>query len=98
MSNENGSTELYTVEPAGGVYPVRDYDANFSSGMPYILGLLEREYKENLTVEQGVELAKEALKASTQRDVGSGNGIDVFTITKAGISHVVSEEIVAEYK
>jgi proteasome beta subunit len=96
--NEDGSTELYTIEPAGWVSLVKDYDANFSSGMPYILGLLERQYKKDMSVKEGVELAKECLKASTQRDVSSGNGIDVFTITKEGISHVVSEEILPQYK
>lgn len=96
--DEDGSTELFTVEPAGGVYPVKDYDANFSSGMPYILGLLERQYKKELSIKEGIELAKECIKSSTQRDVGSGNGIDVFAITKDGIKHAVSEEIVPEYK
>ncbi len=96
--NTDGSTELYTIEPAGGVYPVKHYDANFSSGMPYILGLLERQYKEGLSVQEGVELAQECLKSSTQRDIASGNGIDVFTITKDGIKHVVDQKIVPNYK
>lgn len=96
--DEDGQASLYTIEPAGGVYKVKDYDANFSSGMPYILGLLERTYRKDLSVKEGVEMAKEALKSSTQRDVGSGNGIDVFTITKDGINHVVSEEIVPQFK
>jgi len=96
--NEDGTTELYTIEPAGSVVEVEDYDANFSSGMPVILGLLERQYKKDMTVEQGIELAKEALKSSTQRDIGSGNGIDIFTITKSGVKHVVAEEIIAEFK
>ena len=55
------------------------------------------QYRGNVS-RAAVELAKEALKSSTQRDVGSGNGIDVFTITKDGVKHVVSEEIVPEYK
>jgi len=96
--DEDGKAYLYTIEPAGGAYKVNDYDANFSSGMPYILGVLESEYKKDLSVEQGIELAKKCLKASTQRDSGSGNGIDVFSITKDGIKHVVSEEIVPQYK
>ena len=95
--NDDGVTELYTVEPAGGVYPVDDYDANFSSGMPFVLGLLERQWKKDMTIQQGVDLAVEALKSSTQRDVGSGNGIDVFTITKDGVNHVVSQEIIPTY-
>ena len=96
--DEDGKTYLYSIEPAGGVYEVKDYDANFSSGMPYILGLLERTYKKDISVKDGIELTKECIKSSTQRDVGSGNGIDVFSITKDGIKHIVSEEIVAEYK
>ena len=96
--NKDGNTKLFTISPAGDIIEVEDYDANFSSGMPYILGLLERQYKKDMTVKEAVELAKEALKSSTQRDTGSGNGIDVFTITKSGISHVVSEEIIPQYK
>lgn len=96
--NEDGTTELYTIEPAGGVYKVKEYDANFSSGMPYILGLLERTYKKDILVKDAIDLAKECIKSSTQRDIGSGNGIDVFTITKDGLKHVVAEEIVPEYR
>jgi proteasome beta subunit len=96
--NEDGTTELYTVEPAGTAMKVDDYDANFGSGMPFVMGLLERQYKKDMTVNEGVELAVEAIKASTQRDIGSGNGIDVFTITKNGINHIVEQEISSEYK
>lgn len=96
--DDDGKVALYTIEPAGGVYQVKTFDANFSSGMPFILGLLERQYKKDISVKEGIELAKECLKSSTQRDVGSGNGIDIFSITKSGIQHVISEEIIAEYK
>lgn len=96
--NEDGTVEFYTVEPAGGVYKVGDYDANFGSGRPYVLGLLERQYKEDMTIKEGVELAKEALKSSTQRDIGSGFGIDVLSITKHGIKKEVEQEISPEYK
>ncbi len=96
--NEDGTAELYTIEPAGGVYKVKEYDANFSSGMPYILGFMERMYKKDITVKEAIELSKECIKASTQRDVSSGNGIDVISITKDGVNQVVSEEIIPQYK
>jgi len=96
--NEDGSTEVYSIAPDGSVIKVEDYDANFGSGMPYVLGLLERQYKKDCTLEQGIELAKEALKSSTQRDIGSGYGMDIFTITKEGIKKVVDQEIKSEYK
>jgi len=95
--NEDGSTELYSIEPAGSVMKVDDYDANFSSGMPYILGLLERQWKPNLTIEQGIELAIEAIKASSERDTASGFGIDVFAITKNRIKQVSKQKAEAVY-
>jgi len=96
--NEDGTTELYTIEPAGSVVKIEDYDANFGSGMPYVLGLLERQYKKDMDIKKGIGLAVEALKASTQRDIGSGYGIDVFVITKDGIKKAVEQEIIPEYK
>jgi len=96
--NEDGSTGLYTIEPAGSILKVEDYDANFGSGMPFVLGLLERQWKEGLTIKEGVELAKESLKSSTQRDLGSGYGMDILTITKEGIKKVVEQVISPNYK
>jgi proteasome beta subunit len=95
--NEDGSFEFYEIGDDGSLLKIKDYMAN-GSGMPYILGLLERQYKKDISVKEGVELAIEALKSSTQRDVYSGHGIDVFTITKSGIKKVVSQEIQPNYK
>lgn len=95
--SESGEAELFSVEPAGGVTKVEDYDANFSSGMPYILGLLERQYKEGMSIEEGIALAIEAIKSSSERDTASGFGVDVFTITKDGIKQVAKQKAVAVY-
>jgi len=96
--NKDDTIELYTIEPAGSMIKVDDFDANFGSGMPFILGFLERNWKKNLTIEEGINLVLESLKSSTQRDMGSGYGIDVFTITKDGIKHAVSQTIEPNYK
>jgi proteasome beta subunit len=94
--NEDGSFELYEIGADGSLLKIKDYLAN-GSGMLYILGLLERQYKKDISVKEGVELVIEALKASTQRDVYSGYGIDVITITKEGIKKVVEQQILPEY-
>lgn len=96
--NEDGTAELYSIEPAGGSVKVEDYDANFGSGMPFMLGLLERQYKKDMTMKEGVELAIEAIKSSTQRDNASGNGIDIYTISKDNITQVVKKELTSELK
>src|SRR3989344_382906 len=96
--NEDSSTELYSVEPAGTAIKIEDYDANFGSGMPFVLGFLERGYNPNIDTKKAVELVTEALKASTKRDTGSGFGIDVFTIKKEGIKHELAQEIRPDFK
>ena len=96
-TDEDNTPSLYEI--AGGfLKKIDDYTASLGSGMPYVLGLLERQYKEGINVEEGIELAKESIKSSTQRDSASGNGIDIFTITKDGIKKVVTQTIEPEYK
>jgi len=94
--NENGSTELYSIGPDGTIINIDSYDAS-GSGDNFVIGLLERQYKEDMTIKEGVELAVEALKSSTQRDIYSGLGMDIFTITKEGIKKVVEKEIKPNY-
>ena len=95
--NEDGTAELYSIDPSGGIKKIEDYDANFGSGMPFVLGLLERQYKGDITIKEGIELALEAIKSATQRDIGSGYGMDIFTMTKEGITKVVDKEIKPNY-
>lgn len=90
--NENGTAELYSIEPAGSVKKIDDFDANFSSGMPYILGMLEKNYTKELSIKEATKLAIEAIQAATERDTASGYGVDVVTITKDGITQVSKQK------
>jgi len=95
--DEDGTATFYTVDPSGAMSEVKEYGAD-GSGALFVLGLLERQYKKDITLKQGVELAKEALMSSTQRDVYSGYGIDIFTISKEGIKKVVEQKIKSELR
>ncbi|MFA5484846.1 MAG: hypothetical protein WC260_01165 [Candidatus Pacearchaeota archaeon] len=90
--NKDGSCELYSVEPAGSTMRVEDFDANFSSGMPYILGLLENRYRKDISIKEAIELAADSIKSATERDTASGYGIDVYAITKDGIKQVFKQK------
>ncbi|MEK6848419.1 MAG: hypothetical protein AABX65_02195 [Nanoarchaeota archaeon] len=96
--NEDGTFELYSVEPAGSANKVKDYDANFSSGMPFILGILEKEHKKDLSLKEGTALAVSCIKASSQRDSGSGHGIDIYLVNKDGIRKEVEQTAETIYK
>ncbi|MEM3276807.1 MAG: proteasome subunit beta, partial [Metallosphaera sp.] len=48
------------------------------------IGVLEAEYNESMTLMQGKELTIKSLRASAERDVTSGDGIDILTISRDG--------------
>jgi proteasome beta subunit len=90
--NEDMSSELYTVTPDGSIHKVMKFDANLSSGMPYILGMLEKNYSDDLNIKEAIILAADAIRSATERDTASGCGVDVFTLTKDGIKHVSKQK------
>lgn len=64
------------------------------SGSVFALGVLESRFKENIGVEEGVKLAFDAVVTAMQRDSASGNGIDIFKITKEkGFEHVLTKQL-----
>ncbi|MDG6907572.1 MAG: proteasome subunit beta [Nitrososphaerota archaeon] len=50
------------------------------SGSPIAYGVLESNYKKELTMDDAKTIATSAVKAAMERDPGSGNGIDVLSI------------------
>ena len=60
-----------------------DYGAT-GSGMLLSIGILEAEYKPDMTMEDGVKLVEKVIRNSIKRDVMSGNGIDLLMITQDG--------------
>ncbi|MFH1399797.1 MAG: proteasome subunit beta [Candidatus Woesearchaeota archaeon] len=83
---------LYDLFPDGSLTLSQDYIAS-GSGSVMAYGVLETLYKKDMTVKQGVELAVKAINAALQRDVATGEGVKVVTITKEGINTVVNKEL-----
>lgn len=83
---------LYDISPDGSIALIDDY-ASTGSGSVMAFGVLETLYKPGLSVDEGVKLAAKSVNAAVQRDIASGNGIDIFTITKDGVKKVFSKEI-----
>lgn len=69
---------LYAVQWFGD-YVEENY-AVTGSGSPIAVGLIENRYSPDMNVEEAVKLAVEAIKASTRRDVFSGEGVDVAVV------------------
>jgi len=74
---------VYILDPLGSVIP--DKYAAVGSGAEIAIGVLEAAYKDGLSLEEGKELTIRTMKAALARDTASGNGVDIFLITKEGI-------------
>ena len=77
-----GKPIIYTLDPLGSVLP-DDYAA-VGTGAETALGVLDPQFKENMTEKDAIELAKKAVKSATLRDTFSGDGIDILVINSEG--------------
>lgn len=76
--DEEGAS-LYILDPLGSV--IRDEYAVVGSGAEISLGVLEAEYKPNMSLEDSRNLVIKSMRAAMARDATSGDGIDVLIIT-----------------
>ncbi len=55
------------------------------SGSPTAFGVLEDGYRKDMSIEDAVRLAVRAVRSAIYHDPGSGEGVDVVTITREAI-------------
>ncbi|XP_018533054.1 proteasome subunit beta type-11a [Lates calcarifer] len=67
------------------------------SGSPYAYGVLDRGLRWNLSKEEAISLAREAVFRATHRDAYSGNSVDLFHITAQGWKQRQREDLKEEY-
>jgi proteasome beta subunit len=78
----NEKAEIYTLDPLGSVLP-DDYAA-VGTGAEMALGILDSEFKADMSEDNVRELATRSIRSAIQRDAASGDGIDILYITKGG--------------
>jgi len=84
---------VFTLDAIGSVEEEKKFFST-GSGSPYALGVLEDNYKENMSVEDCAKLAARAVRAAIERDIGSGGkGIDIVAITKDGFKFLRTETV-----
>ena len=62
------------------------------SGSPVAYGILETEYHDDLTTQEGKVIALRAVKAAITRNIGTGDGINVAIIDKDGFRLLTKEQ------
>lgn len=89
-------SHVLSLDAAGGVGGQEEHYQTAGSGSPFVWGVLEDRFEEGLGLEDGVDLAVDALAAAIGRDAASGNGILVATITEEdGWVEMAPEDVLA---
>ncbi len=82
---------VFSIDLAGG--SIEDKWTSTGSGSPYVFGVLEDHYREDIVIDEGVDLAIRGVTAAMKRDAASGDGIDAVTIGPRGFTDVGDKEI-----
>lgn len=75
---------LFVLDPLGSI--IEDDYAAVGSGAPIAIGLIESSYKSTISLNEARDLVFKSIKAATERDATSGDGVDIAIITKEGIT------------
>ena len=93
---DDEGAQVYYTDFVGSVIP--DKFVSTGSGSPVALGVLEAEYKDDLTKKKAIELGVRAVAAAIERDAASGNSILVSVIDKDGYQEIPKETIMKIWK
>ncbi len=84
---------LYYLDLYGSIS--KEKYASTGSGSPVAYGVLEKEYRKNMSLEEAKHLAFKAVEAALSRDGFSGEGVDVVVI---GPNYYTEETFLFEKK
>ena len=90
---DDDGLHLYDIFPDGSVTLSEDYVASGSGSIVAAYSILDTMYKKDIKLDEGIKLAVKAINAALQRDANTGDGIDIYKVTKEGISKVLTKEI-----
>ena len=83
--DENGP-QLIVLDLIGSI--LDDDFACLGSGAQVAIGVLEEEYRKDMSIEEAKELVKRSIQSAIERDPLSGNGMDLVVITKDKIEEI----------
>lgn len=87
---------LFGLDMGGSV--LEDKYTSTGSGSPVAFGVLEDNYKEGMLINEGVRLAVRSVSAAIRREAFTGEGVDVYTVTNAGLKKLPEEEVRKQLK
>ncbi len=90
--DEKNKYQLYEIAFDGSVLEIDDY-ASDGSGSVVTLGVMETLFKQGMTTEEGKDLAVKAIRTAIDRDLATGDGIDILMINEKGAKYIFNKAI-----
>jgi proteasome beta subunit len=81
---------VFNLDPFGSL--TEEKSVSTGSGSPIAYGILEDQYKENMTAVEVLPIVVKAVNAAMKRDVASGNNYNVIVIDNNGYRELNEEE------
>ena len=81
---------IFALDPLGSMMEERFVSTG--SGSPVAYGVLESEWKEDMSVKDSTPVLVRAINSAMKRDSASGDSFDVVTITRDGYRELTEDE------
>jgi len=88
----DSKAQLYDLYADGSLTDIDDFVSS-GSGSVIAYGVLEANYRKDMTEAEGIDMAVKSVNAAMQRDSASGEGIDVFVINRSGVRKAAAKKV-----
>jgi proteasome beta subunit len=93
LAGFDSEARLYSFDPLG-AFDTKDKYYSTGSGSPFVYGVLEVGFKENMETAEAIALVIKAIKAAIERDIASGGKeIQVAVIDKNGYKELGKQDL-----
>lgn len=86
---DNNKYSIFKLDPFGSL--IEDKYAVSGSGSTIAVGIIESEYREDISINEGIQLAIKALVSAMKRDIGSGDDFNIAIISDDGYRELDKE-------
>jgi len=87
---DDTGAHIFSIDPFGSV--TEENCVSTGSGSPIAYGVLEDNYRKDLSVNEGVDIVIRAVNSAMKRDAASGNSYNVVIVGKEGYRELTDEE------
>jgi proteasome beta subunit len=87
---DDSGPHIFALDPLGSV--TEEKCVSTGSGSPVAYGVLESEFKENMSEKEALPVVVRAVGSAMKRDAASGDSFDVAVITREGYRELLEDE------